>query len=196
VTPAAAAAVARRFAGKEVAVRTTYGQTVTGRVVKATGRALVIDTGGPGDRGFFLPQVDSVRPVTKHKAPQTDAAQLPGLMPSRLPMAAEGAVELRDYSDATRRAYAKRGWALEDGSFPIRTKKDVGNAVNRLHNAPDQTKARAHIVKRARKLGATDLLPGSWPESTKTETAARLDRIERAVVSMAAVELAPPPSAA
>jgi hypothetical protein len=57
---------------------------------------------------------------------------------------------------------SKRGVALPDGSFPIADKADLKKAVRAVGRASDQEKAKRHIKKRAKTLGAESELPDSW----------------------------------
>lgn len=57
---------------------------------------------------------------------------------------------------------AKRGFALPDGSYPIRNKSELADAVQAFGRAKDKARTKRHIVKRARALGATGMLPDSW----------------------------------
>ena len=68
----------------------------------------------------------------------------------------------RMYSASDRRKLADSGDALPDGSFPIRDVGDLHNAVSAYGRAADKEAAKAHIVKRARALGAVDQLPDGW----------------------------------
>ena len=81
----------------------------------------------------------------------------------------EGAEMRRDYSDAEREAFAKKGWALPDGSFPIADVEDLKNAIQAFGRASDKEAAKAHIIKRAKALGASDLLPDDWKRSYEVE---------------------------
>lgn len=72
----------------------------------------------------------------------------------------------RDFTQAERDKAAKSGDAMEDGSFPIKNKEDLANAVKAYGRAKDKAAAKAHIVKRAKALGATDELPSDWEGST------------------------------
>jgi hypothetical protein len=79
------------------------------------------------------------------------------------------AVEVkRQFTAAARRRAADDGAALPDGSFPIRTRADLLNAIKAHGRAADQGAARRHIIKRARALGLTDLLPQGWSTGGKT----------------------------
>jgi len=68
----------------------------------------------------------------------------------------------REFSADERQSAANSGAALPDGSFPIKTKQDLHNAIQAIGRAKDPAKAKAHIKTRARALGATDMLPDSW----------------------------------
>ena len=67
-----------------------------------------------------------------------------------------------DLHTAARQAAADKGYALPDGSFPIRDKAELAKAILALGRASDTQAAKAHIIKRARALGAVSLLPDSW----------------------------------
>lgn len=64
----------------------------------------------------------------------------------------------RSFSAEERRKLASSGAAMSDGSFPIKSAQDVKNAV-RLAHTPAQ---RRHVIRRARALGASGLIPDSW----------------------------------
>src|SRR5258706_16314808 len=68
----------------------------------------------------------------------------------------------REFSDKERQGLADSGKALPDGSFPIKTKEDLGNAIQAIGRAKNPAKAKAHIKARASALGASDMLPDSW----------------------------------
>lgn len=68
----------------------------------------------------------------------------------------------RKFSSAARDSAAESGAAMPDGSFPIKNKKDLKNAILAHGRAKDPEKAKAHIKGRAKALGATDALPDDW----------------------------------
>lgn len=70
-----------------------------------------------------------------------------------------------DFSASSRRDLAGQGKALPDGSFPIRNTKDLSNAIHDVGRAKDPGRAKSWIVRRARALGATGMLPDSWKVS-------------------------------
>lgn len=81
-----------------------------------------------------------------------------------------------DFTAEQRQEMARNGEAMSDGSYPIPNRDylekaihAVGRGKNNSHDA-----IRAHIVKRAKALGATSLLPDSWnvqKEDRMSETA-------------------------
>ena len=78
-------------------------------------------------------------------------------------------MEKKDYSADERKAAAKSGEAMSDGSFPIKTAKDVKDSVDDWGRAGSKPAVKAHIVERAKAIGkaATDELPADWPGSTQ-----------------------------
>lgn len=68
-------------------------------------------------------------------------------------------VDKREFTREQREKLAKDGLAMPDGSFPIVTKGDLRNAISAFGRAKNSAAVARHIVKRARALGATDLLP-------------------------------------
>ena len=75
--------------------------------------------------------------------------------------------EKRFYTTARRAEYAKRGIALPDGSYPIRDVGDLRNAIQAYGLGKDRAAAKEHIMKRARSLGRTDLIPANWKTREK-----------------------------
>lgn len=73
----------------------------------------------------------------------------------------------RDVPSSERKKLAKKGKAMSDGSFPIANKQDLRNAIKAYGRASDKSAAKRHIIKRARALGATDLLPDGWTGKEK-----------------------------
>tara|TARA_R100000544_G_scaffold34223_1_gene20943 strand:- start:156 stop:749 length:594 start_codon:yes stop_codon:yes gene_type:complete len=63
------------------------------------------------------------------------------------------------YSDEERMELADKGFALSDGSYPIKDLKDLKNAIMAYGRAKDQARTAKFIVKRAKALGAEDLIP-------------------------------------
>jgi hypothetical protein len=63
------------------------------------------------------------------------------------------------YSDEQRMELADKGFALSDGSYPIKDLKDLKNAIMAYGRSKDQPRTAKFIVKRAKALGAEDLIP-------------------------------------
>ena len=68
----------------------------------------------------------------------------------------------RAFSPDKRRDLAKSGMALPDGSFPIVTEEDLKNAIMAFGRAKSKAAAKRHIMKRARALKRSDLIPDAW----------------------------------
>ena len=68
----------------------------------------------------------------------------------------------RMYSREQRESMAESGEAMEDGSFPIADKADLENAIQAVGRAENKKGAKAHILKRAKELGAEDMIPEGW----------------------------------
>lgn len=71
--------------------------------------------------------------------------------------------EYKYVSAAKRREYGKSGVAMPNGDFPIPDEGHLRSAVGRLGNYKgDKSAAKKHIIKRAKALGKTNLLPDDW----------------------------------
>ena len=86
-------------------------------------------------------------------------------------LAADPAVAKRTYSADERKEYAANGIAMKDGSYPIPDKAALEDAISAFGRAKNKAATKRHIIKRAKALKATDLLPADWPGSTKDKTA-------------------------
>lgn len=67
-----------------------------------------------------------------------------------------------DFSAAQRRRMAEQDVAMPDGSFPIRNRGDLQNAIQSFGRAKNPAAAKAHIKRRARALGLDDMIPEMW----------------------------------
>lgn len=86
-----------------------------------------------------------------------------------IPEVEDAAEERKDYSADQRKQLASEGKALPDGSFPIVTVADLENAIHAFGRASDKAAAKAHIMKRARALGRSDLIPQDWMSSNSSD---------------------------
>ncbi|MGH3094620.1 MAG: HK97 family phage prohead protease [Streptosporangiales bacterium] len=79
-----------------------------------------------------------------------------------------GTPDAGDLNAAARRQLAESGAAMDDGSYPIRPadnhgRADLEKAIHAVGRGSGSHEAiRAHIIKRARAIGATELLPDDW----------------------------------
>ena len=100
-------------------------------------------------------------------------------------------VQKRDYSDDERQQMAKDGQALPDGSFPIKDKNDLENAIQAYGRASNKMQAKAHIEARAHALGAEDLLPKDWDsEDEPTGKSVGADPVSRLNAALDAAKTA------
>jgi hypothetical protein len=98
---------------------------------------------GADDDSFLKPQISNVK-TPSFKAPKQLGTKKP-------PMIA------RSVKQSERKSLAKKGDALKDGSFPIKNKKDLGNAKQAIGRSKHPEAARRLINKRAKQLGAPKL---------------------------------------
>src|SRR5512138_116020 len=77
------------------------------------------------------------------------------------------ATEASDPPQKTRMKMAKKGIAMPDGSYPIPDVSHLKAAIQAIGRAKDPEATKRHIIKRAKALGRTDLLPADWSGSTK-----------------------------
>jgi hypothetical protein len=70
-----------------------------------------------------------------------------------------------EFSAAVREKDAEAGVAMPNGSYPIRSAKDVENAVRDYYRSGRRPDVKAHIIARAKAIGAEDALPGGWTRS-------------------------------
>lgn len=69
----------------------------------------------------------------------------------------------RTFTAEERRNAASSGAAMPGGRYPIENKSDLENAIHAVGRGKgSHATIRAHIMRRARALGATDLIPDSW----------------------------------
>ena len=75
---------------------------------------------------------------------------------------ADAEVEKREFTTAERETAAESGAAMSDGSYPIKTVKDLKNAIQASGRAKNPAAVKAHIKLRAKALGKEDLIPDNW----------------------------------
>lgn len=70
-----------------------------------------------------------------------------------------------DFSDKQRAMLAKRGFAMPDGGYPIRNRKDLRNAIQAYGRGNNKDDVKRWIKRRAKQLDAEDMLPENWRTS-------------------------------
>ena len=70
-------------------------------------------------------------------------------------------------SGEQRRRATQRGQAMQGGRFPIHNREDLQNAIRavgrvRPNTEAARSKVRRFIIRRARALGLTNLIPDTW----------------------------------
>lgn len=71
---------------------------------------------------------------------------------------------MAEFTEDQRKKLAENEQAMPDGSYPIRNRQDLKNAIQAYGRSKDKQKTKAWIKKRARELKAEDLLPDEWTE--------------------------------
>jgi len=101
--------------------------------------------------------------------------------------AVEPEVEKKDYTDEQRASMEESGQAMEGGGFPIKTVKDLKNAIQSIGRAKDRQAAIDHIIARAKALGKEDLIPDSFKEVMHDE--ATLNSVRAGLIALIKAEL-------
>jgi hypothetical protein len=79
-----------------------------------------------------------------------------------------------EFSAAQREKDAAEGVAMPDGSYPIRSAKDVANALRDCCRSGEKADVKAHIIARAKAIGAASALPDDWTETADKAAGATL----------------------
>lgn len=76
---------------------------------------------------------------------------------------------MAEFTTKQRENLADKDQAMPDGSFPIRNRSDLKNAIKAYGRAKDKAAAKRWIMKRARELDAEDLIPDIWKSKNEVE---------------------------
>jgi len=71
-------------------------------------------------------------------------------------------IEKREFTQEQRDAAADKGQAMPDGSYPIKSKDDLKNAIQSIGRAKNPAAVKRHIKRRAKALGESDMIPEDW----------------------------------
>ena len=141
------ATVMREFSDGKL--KSSSGEKVTKR-----DQAIAIALSEAGmDKGDDVEKADAIYSNDELKGEDTEKSQLAD---------ATLALAKAEFSVQERRELAREGKALPDGSYPIRNKEDLKNAIKTVGLGKSEAKAMAWIKKRAKMLGAEDMLPEKW----------------------------------
>ena len=69
---------------------------------------------------------------------------------------------MAEFTDQQRKDLAKRGLAMPDGGYPIRSRRDLQNAIAAYGRGKNKPEIKKWIKKRAKELDALYLLPENW----------------------------------
>lgn len=83
----------------------------------------------------------------------------------------------REFSTEERDAAASSGAAMPDGSYPIKSEQDLKNAIQAFGRAKDKPATKAHIIRRAKALGLSELIPANWSVKKNDDAKSILRRI-------------------
>lgn len=86
-----------------------------------------------------------------------------------------------DLSAAGRRRAARSGAAMEDGSYPIRSKAELRKAIKAVgRGGAEHDAIRKHIIKRARALGLEGMVPTNWNADGSLKNATKAEEGQNA----------------
>ena len=79
------------------------------------------------------------------------------------------------FTAAQRRQLAASGAAMPGGAYPITNRAELDDAVRAVGRGSGSHNAiRKHIISRAKAIGATDAIPGSWTSTGARRTARQM----------------------
>lgn len=76
-------------------------------------------------------------------------------------------IQKKDFSTARRKQLAREGKAMGDGSYPIENEQDLKNAIRSWGRGGAKPDVKQHIIRRAKALGKSDLIPDDWKSDMK-----------------------------
>lgn len=95
------------------------------------------------------------------------------------------------YNTAQRRKMAAAGQAMDDGSYPVKTKADLRKAIRAVgRGGADHNDIRKHIISRAKALGLSSMIPNNWSADGSLKKEASVGKADAATVEKAEAILA------
>jgi hypothetical protein len=113
-----------------------------------------------------------------HEISLVDLPCLPG---ATFEVVKGGVVEKRAFAAGEPSKDAASGVAMADGAYPIKTAEDVENAVGDYARTGKRPEVKAHILARAKAIGAEDALPDDWRAPQKAAAASLRPGLSEAV---------------
>jgi hypothetical protein len=109
--------------------------------------------------------------LLKLDGPAVTAEMVQGLVDARLAELGKA-----DLSAGGRKKAAASGAAMEDGSYPIKTKADLRKAIKAVgRGGTEHDKIRKHVMTRAKALGLEAMVPTNWNANGSLKTADKAD---------------------
>ena len=71
-------------------------------------------------------------------------------------------LEHKEFTSDERKLLVEKHEAMPDGSYPIRNRADLANAIQAYGRSKNKEKTKRWIIRRAKELNLTDLLPEDW----------------------------------
>jgi hypothetical protein len=127
--------------------------------------------GSPGflvmkqDESAGLLDADYVRDLIAKSEPESPGEQvtMTGSPAAIAALIHNASVAKAKNDTASRKHDAATGAAMKDGSYPIENEADLGKAIHAVGRGGSSHNAiRAHIIRRARSLGASSKIPDNW----------------------------------
>ena len=125
----------------------------------ANGRRFLI---AKQDAGHSLIDPATVRRLIGKAEPATEQVTMTGSPAAIAKLIHDAAVKAK-YGADDRRDMADSGQAMDDGSYPVADRADLGRAIKAVgRGGADHDKIRRHIIARAKALGASAEIPDNW----------------------------------
>ena len=133
--------------------------------------------------------VDPKTGLTRYTAEPQEISlvDLPCLPDATFEVVKGGLAEKRAFAAAERAKDARSGVAMPDGSYPIKSVEDVENAVRDYYRSGEKPEIKAHIIARAKAIGAENALPKDWTEESEKSAAPLLNGPEALAKAAAAL---------
>jgi len=150
------------------------GQSFTGRFIKSDPKGPYLPNRSTGERTLVTRQEIALIEYGPTPIPAYSDAAIVGVRAAG-DTADHGNIDApnaADLNEAARRYAASQGWAMPDGSYPIRPadqhgRADLEAAVRAVGRGSGEHDAiRVHITQRAQAIGLSSLIPAGWPSAS------------------------------